>query len=488
MDTEKKYVNKVFLFYCSLMGLAFIIQSYIYYIYKKMSLSSSVSITAILFVAAIISITYYQKHKEGRLVRSCFALAYMFVYIIFMFNNSSFDSYVLLVPLLIGSMLFLDLKFLITPLFSLTLINIIYMVINHNYLSIADITLRCIILCTSFSIIAIVTNISEKTRKKMEEGKAKSQDSIIKQNEIINVLKNISLTVEKNSSEVEDTMKYISNSQETIAASLEKITVGSDKTSLAIQNQKESTSVIKEKINKAVIYSKELDKSTLSTEVVVNKGIEISKKLYSNFEIVNNKNQKAKNLSEELKFATDNIQKITEVIAGIAEQTNLLALNASIEAARAGEAGRGFSVVASEVGKLAEESKASSTNIYAMLEDLQEKVNKSLTVIKEMDIINNEQNELVNSTLNILTDIEQNTNNVKANSLNLDNGIQEIFSYSEKIVESITNISSIATETTANAEETVSLAKKNKIESEKANARVKDLLESVEDIGKYFKD
>ena len=85
-----------------------------------------------------------------------------------------------------------------------------------------------------------------------------------------------------------------------------------------------------------------------------------------------------------LSDSVEAIGSIIEIINSIAEQTNLLALNATIEAARAGEAGRGFSVVASEVKALASQTTKATEDIRKNIEAVRDATRAAVDAVREI--------------------------------------------------------------------------------------------------------
>ena len=73
-----------------------------------------------------------------------------------------------------------------------------------------------------------------------------------------------------------------------------------------------------------------------------------------------------------------NINSVLTTIVKVADQTNILSLNAAIEAEKAGEAGRGFSVVATEIRRLADQTSVSTWDIEQMLKEMQSAVSASV--------------------------------------------------------------------------------------------------------------
>ncbi|MFQ5705193.1 MAG: methyl-accepting chemotaxis protein [Gemmatimonadales bacterium] len=85
-----------------------------------------------------------------------------------------------------------------------------------------------------------------------------------------------------------------------------------------------------------------------------------------------------------LRGASQEVAGFSETIANIANQTNLLALNATIEAARTGARGKGFSVVADEMRKLAEQSAEAARNIGQSTQDTGQAIDKAAAVLEQL--------------------------------------------------------------------------------------------------------
>jgi len=113
----------------------------------------------------------------------------------------------------------------------------------------------------------------------------------------------------------------------------------------------------------------------------------------SGLDAVQKANQTVEAIHEQAEAVAQNIvalsektQMVGEILAtvnDIAEQSHLLALNAAIEAAAAGEHGRTFSVVASEIKKLADQSKTATVQVKTILGDIQKEINTSVMLTEE---------------------------------------------------------------------------------------------------------
>lgn len=155
---------------------------------------------------------------------------------------------------------------------------------------------------------------------------------------------------------------------------------------------------------------------------------------------------------------TDNsVQKIGEalkLITNIADETNLLSLNASIEAARAGEAGRGFSVVAAQIQKLAEESNASAKKIDDILKMLADDSKASIQVMNEVQQNVKEQEDKLNDTKTKIAEVSEGIKQCNLNTESINKQASECNASRVVVMDVIQNLSALSEENAAASEET----------------------------------
>jgi methyl-accepting chemotaxis protein len=146
------------------------------------------------------------------------------------------------------------------------------------------------------------------------------------------------------------------------------------------------------------------------------------------------------------------ISEITGLINSIAEQTNLLALNASIEAARAGNAGKGFSVIAGEVGRLAEQSRSSSENVSLISRQL---LTEAESIVQNSSVMDGElhkQLSVIETSLASFNKIIGGVNQILPKIESVRTTAQSIDSDKEIIISKIQGVSSVSGEISASSE------------------------------------
>ncbi|MEH7805709.1 methyl-accepting chemotaxis protein [Bacillus pumilus] len=314
------------------------------------------------------------------------------------------------------------------------------------------------------------------------------------------------------SAKLKQVIQAVQNSIENVAASSEELTASAGQTAQAtehitssIEQFSNSNEHQNDMIEKSSVQLNEMDRSLShmvdTTSHMMESSIDSSKTAQAGGELVQKTAGQMQTIEQAVKEAelviqgleqkSKDITNILGVINGIADQTNLLALNAAIEAARAGEAGRGFSVVAEEVRKLAEQSGSSSKEIESLTNEIVEEIKKSQNMFKQvagevqsgLDITDEtkisfekitdktsemtEQMKQMNGTAKELShgsnDISHAVNQIKELSRESSAGFQDIAASAEEQLASMEEISSSSATLSQMAEELRELIKQFKI-------------------------
>ncbi|AXI08356.1 methyl-accepting chemotaxis protein [Oceanobacillus zhaokaii] len=200
----------------------------------------------------------------------------------------------------------------------------------------------------------------------------KSYDSMINHmRTMVNQLKSTTVELDQTGEDLKVSSDNALQSSHDLIESINVVKIGAEQTATSSENSVSNSMAMKHRIEEMmnsmnVVFS--------SSESMGTSAVYGEKNISELITTIRSFEKDFGHLTKTIKQVNDyskSISKLVGLIQGIAEQTKLLSLNAAIEAARAGEAGKGFSVVANEVGKLAEQSSSAANDITNSISNME---------------------------------------------------------------------------------------------------------------------
>ena len=390
-----------------------------------------------------------------------YGFALFFTFFIFTGTNNMFFMFV--VPMILIISVFNDIKYAIKINVGVIAENIIIVILGatkggfgyeDKYTGIIQIIIAVMVAVYSIITSVVLNATSQQKLINVTEAKDKTQ-------ELLDNVSRISNETKVGIDEMNVMLDELNASAKHNRDNMEQVSHGINDTTDAVQNQLCQTEEIQTKVNIVDDVATAIADNMDNTLTVLENGKRDIEVLVEQVEVsVKNGTEVASKLSALDEYIKE-MNSIVELISGITSQTSLLSLNASIEAARAGEAGRGFSVVATEISSMATQTQNATDHITKLINNVAAAINEVVSVIYNMiDGINEEKQSTVN-TAESFKSIHDNTISVQQNVKKLTLDVKELKEANLVIVESIQRISAVSEEVSANASETMESEENN---------------------------
>lgn len=292
------------------------------------------------------------------------------------------------------------------------------------------------------------------------KGKDEIADLAKSFNEMRNQLKNTITVVAGSANQIADSSHQLSESSHQTSEAANQVALTMNEIAVGTTTQSEQSERIATMMQQTI---EEVASSLERAEATLQNAIESTEIAKKGEEAINEAIKHLGAVTQTVSYATDSIQKlgkrseeiggIITVISDIAEQTNLLALNAAIEAARAGEQGKGFAVVASEVRKLAEQSKQASGQITGLINDIQAETSVTVRTMESNLLAVNEQVMIINKGGEALEEIVDKVVETETGVEHMKHSFSNVYNNSQNVQHAILEISSIIEQSAAATEE-----------------------------------
>ncbi|MEC3606133.1 methyl-accepting chemotaxis protein [Bacillus glycinifermentans] len=269
----------------------------------------------------------------------------------------------------------------------------------------------------------------------------------------------------------------------------EQITMAIEQFSDGNESQKEKVEASAHQLNKMNHGIHDMTKtsaaitgvSVKSTEIA-GKGEELVQRTVGQMNSIDRSVKQAESVVKGLEAKSKDITSILRVINGIADQTNLLALNAAIEAARAGESGRGFSVVAEEVRKLAAQSAGSAKEIEDLIQEIVKEIDNSLNMFKSVNHEVQSGLEITDETQSSFRTIYDMTNEIAGKLQTMNAAVEQLSIGSQEVSGAVEEIADVSRESSASIQDIAASAEEQLASMEEISASSTTLAELAEEL------